>query len=223
MATYSSNNNPSPYGQPQSFLKKSTIIWGIVGLLLITLLVGGCSTYNGMVTKEEAVNKAWGDVQAAYQRRFDLIPNLVNTVKGYAKHESETLKDVTNARAGLIQTGDSLMAVRDGLTAFDPNGNGPSVEQFEQLHRGMDLYINAVHEAYPDLKANENFADLQKQLESTENRINQERNLYNDAVQKYNVSIRRFPASIFAGMFGFSTKQQFQASAQAQNAVTVEF
>ena len=194
-----------------------------IAFIIILLLAGGCSAYNGMVKAEENVDKAWGDVQASYQRRFDLIPNLVSTVKGYAAHESQTFEKVTNARAGLIQAGDSLIAVRDGLNAFDPNGTGPTIEQMEQLTRGMNIYVNAVHEAYPDLKANTNFMDLQKQLEATENRINTERNIYNEAVQGYNVKIRTFPNNIFAGMFGFGRKQQFAAAGQAQSAPTVSF
>lgn len=199
------------------------IVGGIVVFMLIILCAGGCTAYNGMVKAEENVDKTWGNVQASYQRRFDLIPNLVSTVKGYAAHESSTFENVTNARAGLIQAGDSLLAVRNGLTAFDPNGNGPTAEQMEQLARGMNVYVNAVTEAYPDLKASTNFMDLQKQLESTENRINTERNYYNEAVQSYNVKIRTFPNNIFAGMFGFGRKNQFGATMEAQSAPTVNF
>lgn len=200
-----------------------TIVWCVFAFLIIILLVGGCTSYNGMVKAEENVDRTWGDVQASYQRRFDLIPNLVNTVKGYAQHESETLENVTNARAGLIQAGDSLLAVRNGLSAFNPNGDEPTVDQMEQLNRGISIYVNAVHEAYPDLKANTNFMDLQKQLESTENRINTERNNYNEAVQVYNVKIRTFPASVFASIFGFERKNQFAAATEAQSAPTVNF
>ena len=204
-------------------MKKSTLVFCIFGFLVIILIVGACSSYNGMVKSEEKVDKTWADVQASYQRRFDLIPNLVNTVKGYAEHEKSTLENVTNARAGLISAGDSLMALQKNLSAFKPNENGPSIEQMEQLAGRMNLYINAVHEAYPDLKANENFLDLQKQLESTENRINTERNNYNEAVQNYNVTIRTFPRNIFAGIFGFQRKNQFAASSEAQSAPTVSF
>lgn len=199
------------------------IVGGIVVLMLLVFGLGGCTSYNGMVKAEESVNEAWGNVQASYQRRFDLIPNLVNTVKGYAAHESTTLEKVTNARAGLIQAGDSLLAVRNGLTAFSPDSEGPSIDQMEQLARGMNIYVNAVREAYPDLKANTNFLNLQTQLESTENRINTERNIYNDAVRNYNVKIRTFPNSVFAGIFGFDRKNQFAASSEAQTAPTVSF
>lgn len=209
-------------------MKKSSslvlmIVGAVVVFVLIVLGLGGCTTYNSMVTAEENVDKTWADVQASYQRRFDLIPNLVNAVKGYADHESSTLENVTNARAGLIQKGDSLIATAKGLTAFNPNGDGPSVEQLEKLNRDMGIYINAVHEAYPDLKASKNFENLQIQLEGTENRINTERNRYNEAVNEYNVKIRRFPNNIFAGMFGFARKNPFAATSEAQTAPTVNF
>ena len=199
------------------------IVGGILVFMLLIFGFTGCSQYNGMVKAEEAVEESWGNVQASYQRRFDLIPNLVNTVKGYAEHESKTLENVTNARAGLIAKGDSLLAVRNGLSAFNPNSTGPSMDQMESLARGMQVYVNAVHEAYPDLKANTNFKDLQEQLEGTENRINYERNTYNEAVRNYNVKIREFPANIFAGMFGFTRKNQFAAESEAQTAPTVKF
>ncbi len=217
------NYSPSQGAGKTSFFSKWPLILGIIGLLVIILLVGGCSSYNGMVKSEENVDEAWGNVQASYQRRFNLIPNLVETVKGYAKHESSTLQNVTNARQGLLATGDSLIAVRNSLGAFDPNSEGPSMEQMQSLGRSLNMYVNAVHEAYPDLKASANFMDLQTQLETTENRINQEINIYNDAVKTYNISIRTFPRNIFAGMFGFSTKKQFAAAAEAQTAPKVSF
>lgn len=221
MAIYTSS--PSTPGGG-SFLKKSTLIWGAIAIVVIIFLVGGCSSYNGMVKDEEAVSNTWAKVQAAYQRRFDLIPNLVNTVKGYAAHESSTLQNVTDARAGLIATGDSLVKASKALKSFSPDADStPSTATLESLNRGMSLYINAVHEAYPDLKANENFLDLQKQLEATENRINTERNLYNDAVKNYNIQIRTFPRNIFAGMFGFDRKQPFAADDEAQQAPEVKF
>ena len=204
-------------------MKKSTVIWCAIGFLVIILLLGGCSSYNGMVRSEEEVNKTWANVQASYQRRFDLIPNLVSTVKGYSEHEKSTLENVTAARSGLIASGDSLVALRNNLSAFSPDSEGPSMQQMEQLAGKLNLYINAVHEAYPDLKANQNFLNLQTQLESTENRINTERNLYNQAVQTYNVQIRTFPRNIFAGLFGFGRKNQFEASSEAQTAPTVSF
>lgn len=215
-----STTNPSSRGK---FHLKLWITLGVISFLIIILFAGGCSTYNNMVKAEETVDEAWANVQAAYQRRFDLIPNLVSTVKGYAQHESQTLQNVTNARAGLIQTGDSLLAVSNGLKAFNPNGESPSVSTFENLARGMNLYVNAVHEAYPDLKASQNFMNLQNQLETTENRINTERNFYNEKAKEYNVTIRKFPNNIFAGMFGFDKKNMFDATPEAQSAPTVNF
>lgn len=210
-------------------VKKSNIIWGIVIFVLLVLILGGGCTYNSMVSKQEAVDQAWNDVQTSYQRRFDLIPNLVNTVKGYAKHESSALANVTGMRTGTLapavqQAQDSLMAAQDAAQAFGgPRSQGPDMSKYEAANRALGLYVNAVHEAYPDLKANENFKDLQVQLEGTENRINTARTRYNEAVMKYNVAIRRFPANIFAGLFGFDTMQGFQADAGAQKAVTVNF
>lgn len=210
-------------------VKKSNVIWGIVIFVLLVLVLGGGCTYNSMVSKQEAVDRAWNDVQTSYQRRFDLIPNLVNTVKGYAKHESGTLANVTGMRTGTLapsvqQAQDSLMAAQDAVQAFGgPHSQDPDMSKLEAANRALGIYVNAVHEAYPDLKANENFKDLQVQLEGTENRISTARIKYNDAVMKYNVAIRRFPANIFAGLFGFNTMQGFQAEAGAQKAVTVSF
>lgn len=211
-------------------LSKSTIIWGVVAFFVFIIFVGGCSSYNTMVTNEETVNQTWGDVQASYQRRFDLIPNLVSTVKGYAAHEKSTLTETTAMRAGamtaddLAKLGDELNAAKAALGGFNgPDSKGPDLSAMEALNSKMNLYINAVHEAYPNLKAAENFLDLQKQLESTENRINTERNKYNQAVMGYNVSIRTFPRSIFARMFGFTTKEQFAATSEAQSAPSVDF
>ena len=210
-------------------MKKSTIIWSVIGTVVILLLVGGCSSYNGMVTEEETVNQAWANVQSSYQRRLDLIPNLVETVKGYAKHEQNTLEGVTaqrtgNSAAAVTKAGDELLAAKDAVTGFNgPDSKAPTAAQYQNLDRAYGLYINAVHEAYPQLMANTNFLDLQKQLEGTENRINVERNRYNQTVQAYNVKIRRFPANIFAGLFGFDTKQPFAAQEGAQNAPKVSF
>lgn len=213
-----------------SRVKKSTIIWGVVAFIVLLFLVGGCSTYNGMVTKEEGVTKAWADVQASYQRRLDLIPNLVNTVKGYAAHEKETIVEATAMRTGSMTPeqiqamGDELVKEKEATGGFNgPDSKGPDMTALENLNSKMGLYINAVHEAYPDLKANVNFLDLQKQLESTENRINTERNNYNASVQDYNISIRKFPNSMFAGLFGFDTKQPFSADAAASKAPEVQF
>ena len=194
---------------------KKYLIWGIVGTLLAIVLLGGgctaCSTYNNLVSSEEKVDQAWGNVENQYQRRADLIPNLVASVKGYSEHEANTLEAVTDARAGL---GSALQAVRD--LKSDSVTTSPAAMQAYQnaqqrLQGALGLYINAVHEAYPDLKANENFLSLQDELAGTENRVAVERTRYNDLVQQYNVAVRRFPNNLFAGMFGFSTRQMFAA------------
>lgn len=202
---------------------KKAILWGIIIVGLLILCGSGCSQYNGMVESEQNVDQAWAQVQNVYQRRADLIPNLVATVKGYATHESETLEAVTNARAGLS----AAKNVADSLTQQAVPGSEAAMQQFEQAQRqlnsALNVYVNAVREAYPDLKANENFLNLQTQLEGTENRISTERERYTQAVKDYNVRIRRFPANIFAGMFGFEKKPQFQADADAQHAPKVEF
>ena len=176
-------------------LSKSTIT--ILIVVLGVLALGGCvgSKYNSIVTKDESVTRSWNDLQSAYQRRADLIPNLVNTVKGYAKHESETLQGVVQARAKATQiTLDPSKATPEQVAAFQ--------QAQGELSQALGKLL-AVTENYPDLKANENFSQLQAQLEGTENRINESRKLYNAEVQGYNVLVRSFPMNIFAGMFGF--------------------
>lgn len=193
-------------------MKKGTII--LLGVLL-ALVVWGVSAYNGLVSKEESVNEKWGAVQTVYQRRADLIPNLVSTVKGYAEHEQSTLQEVTAARS------------RATSINIDPSTATP--EQMEawmaaqqELSSALGRLI-AVSENYPDLKANQNFLSLQSQLEGTENRISVERQRYNEAVKEYNVSVRRFPNSIFASIFGFDKKPMFEAQAGAEVAPVVAF
>lgn len=196
-------------------MKKGTIALLVIGVLILILVGGTLTTYNGLVAKDEAVATAWGNVQSQYQRRADLIPNLVSTVKGYAKHESGTLESVVAARAKATQiTVDANSITPEKLKQFQ----AAQGELSQALGRLM-----AIQENYPDLKANENFSELQAQLEGTENRINESRNLYNAAVQTYNVSVRRFPASIVASMFGFDKKAQFEAEAGAEKAPKVEF
>lgn len=174
--------------------------------------------YNSLVEKEQKVDQAWAQVENQYQRRADLIPNLVNTVKGYAEHESSTLEAVTNARAGLTKAYEASQSVEN------PQEN---IEQFQQaqsaLKGALDIYVNAVREAYPDLKANTNFMALQTQLEGTENRIATERKRYTEAVLEYNTSIKKFPTTIYAGWFGFKEKPQFKADAGASKAPEVSF
>lgn len=174
--------------------------------------------YNSLVEQQQGVEQAWAQVENQYQRRADLIPNLVNTVKGYAEHESSTLESVTNARAGLTKAYDAAQAVEN------PQEN---IEQYQQaqsaLKGALDIYVNAVREAYPDLKANTNFMSLQTQLEGTENRISTERKRYTEAVMEYNTSIRKFPTNIYAGWFGFKEKPQFKAEPGASKVPEVKF
>ncbi|MCX4258777.1 MAG: LemA family protein [Muribaculaceae bacterium] len=196
---------------------KNITLWVVLGILAV-VAVWGFSSYNSLVGQEENVDKTWANVQNQYQRRSDLIPNLVATVKGYSEHESSTLESVTAARAGLLEAKESA----DGVE--DPQGNIAAFQKAQsKLQSAMGIYINAVREAYPDLKANENFMNLQTQLEGTENRISTERMRYNEAVQSYNVSIRRFPATIVASMAGFEKKVPFAADEAAQSAPKVEF
>jgi lemA protein len=191
-----------------------------IGLLIATSLLSmmlfSC-TYNKMVSLDEAVTASWAQVQNQYQRRLDLIPNLVSTVKGYAQHEEKVLTEVTEARS---KAGGVIEVSQDVLN--DP-------EQFKKFQQAQDQLsgslqrLLAVSESYPELKSNENFLALQNQLEGTENRIATERKRFNDAVQAYNSYIRRFPNSIIAGMFHFERKQFFAADEEAQKAPKVEF
>lgn len=193
-------------------MKKGILI--IVGLLVLFGMYG-CSTYNGLVGKEETVQEKWAQVQTQYQRRADLIPNLVNTVKGAADFEKETLTQVIQARANATSMN------------IDPSKLTPeNIQKFQaaqdQLSGALSRLLVTV-EQYPQLKANQNFLELQAQLEGTENRITVARNDFNGVVKEYNQSVRVFPASLFAGMFGFAPKGYFEASASAQNAPTVTF
>ncbi len=201
-------------------MKKGTIIGIVVAVCLVFLFAGGCSSYNGMVDADQAVQKQWGQVENQYQRRADLIPNLVNTVKGYAAHESSTLESVTNARAGLTKAYDEAQAI----TPQQAQANVAAYQEAQSRLKGaLDIYVNAVREAYPDLKANENFLNLQAQLEGTENRVATERMRYNEAVEVYNKKVLRFPGKIFASLFGFDSKEMFKAEEGAQKAPKVEF
>ena len=196
-------------------MKKGTITLLVIGVLILIMVGGTLTTYNGLIAKDEAVATAWGNIQSQYQRRADLIPNLVSTVKGYAKHESETLENVMAARAKATQ-----------ITVNADNLTPEKLKQYQAAQGELSQALGrlmAVSENYPNLKANENFSELQAQLEGTENRINESRQIYNSAVQTYNVSVRRFPADIVAGMFGFDKKNQFEAEAGAEKAPKVEF
>ena len=187
-------------------------IWiGVVAVVAIFFY----ATYNGFVNKEEGVNAAWSNVETQYQRRSDLIPNLVNTVKGYAAHESQTLSELTEARA---------RATSINLTAGELTPE--RLAQFQQAQADVRSALGrliAVAESYPDLKANQNFIELQSQLEGTENRIAVARKDFNDAARRYNVAVRRFPSNLVAGLFGFDQKPYFEAAEGTETAPTVEF
>lgn len=201
-------------------MKKSVVITIVVAVLLVFLFAGGCSGYNGMVKSQQSVEKQWGNVENAYQRRADLIPNLVNTVKGYAEHEAQVQETVTAARAGYDRAFEAVKA----LPADSANiGSAAYRRAQDQLGQAGRLYINAVHEAYPDLKANENFLDLQAQLEQTENRVATERKRYNEVVEQYNVKVMSFPNNLLAGMFGFDRREMFRAEEGASQAPKVQF
>ena len=196
-------------------MKKGTIILiCIAGALL--LFAGFCITkYNGLVDANAEVEKKWADVESVYQRRADLIPNLVATVKGYAEHEESTLQAVTDARTRATSiTIDPATATPEQMEAWMAAQNEVS---------GALGRLLAVAESYPDLKANQNFLQLQAQLEGTENRISVERQKYNEAVKEYNVMVRRFPNNIIASMFGFDAKSMFEAQAGAEVAPVVVF
>jgi LemA protein len=198
-------------------MKKSWIIIGSIILLVIIMFSSIKGTYNGLVSSEENVNKKWADVQGAYQRRADLIPNLVSTVKGYAKFEQETLIKVIEQRAAATKPTINLDA-----TKLDANTLAQFQKTQDELGSALSRLLVTV-EKYPDLKANQNFLQLQAQLEGTENRINVERRNFNEAVQSFNSQLRRFPTNILAGMFGFSKKPYFEAQAGADTAPKVDF
>lgn len=199
----------------------SRIVSALVAVLACVSL-SSCD-YNSLVEQEQTVEQAWAQVENQYQRRADLIPNLVNTVKGYAAHESETLQSVTNARAGLTEAYNKANA----LPADQATASEESLQQYQQaqndLKGALDIYVNAVREAYPDLKANQNFINLQTQLEGTENRISTERMRYTEAVKNFNTAIKKFPTVIYAGWFGFEEKPQFKAEEGANKAPEVVF
>jgi LemA protein len=200
-------------------MKKSLLvtigIFLFIGLIVLIAFLTSISTYNKMVNYEESVNKSWSDVENQYQRRADLIPNLVNTVKGYAEFEQETLTQVIEARA---------KATSVNITA--ENLNDQTLAQFQQAQDGLSSALSrlmVVVEKYPDLKANQNFMDLQAQLEGTENRIAVERRKFNDETRIYNTYIRRFPANIFAKFYGFKEKPYFKSAEGAEKAPEVKF
>ena len=193
-------------------LTKGTI--GIIAAVVV-IAMWAASAYNSMVGEQETATTALANVQSAYQRRADLIPNLVETVKGYAAHEQGTFEAVVNARAKATQI------------TLDPTNLTPEkLQEFQKAQGELGSALGkliAISENYPELKANENFRDLQVQLEGTENRINEARNKFNAVVQNYNVVIRSFPKNILAGVFGFAKMDKFEADADAQSAPKVKF
>lgn len=197
-------------------MKKGWIIALVVlGLLIVVPYAWVKGAYNGFVRAEESVSKTWADVESTYQRRADLIPNLVETVKGYASHEKEVLTGVTEARSRVGQI---------SLTA--ENLTPEMIQRFQQAQQGLSgalARLLAVAENYPDLKANQNFIDLQTQLEGTENRINVARSRFNEAARAYNTRIRSFPANILANVFHFEAKPYFRAEEGAAQAPEVKF
>jgi LemA protein len=190
------------------------ILIGVVAVLVIGYFMFK-GTYNKMVTQDETVNQTWSQVENVYQRRADLIPNLVNTVKGYAAHEKETLEGVVEARAKATS-----------VNVDANNLNAQTMQQFQQAQQGLSSALSklmVVVERYPDLKANESFLQLQAQLEGTENRITVERQRFNQSVEVFNKTIRTFPNNLFAGLFGFEKKPYFEADQGAEEVPEVEF
>ncbi len=193
--------------------KNKGLIITIVVIVLVALW--GILSYNGLVEMDENVSNQWANVETQYQRRSDLIPNLVNTVKGYAKHESQTLEAVMAARSQATQV------------KIDPSNCTPQqLAAYQKAQGDVTTALGkllAITENYPDLKANQNFLELQSQLEGTENRINVARKDFNDSAKEYNTSLRRFPRNIIASMFGFEKRNYFEAEAGAEKAPKVEF
>ena len=193
-------------------MKKSTII---ILAIIAVVAIWGISAYNSLVDMEEGVNNKWSNVETQYQRRADLIPNLVNTVKGYATHESETLQAVIEARSKATQ-----------ITINVENLTPERLAEYQKAQGAVTNALGkllALTESYPDLKANQNFLELQAQLEGTENRINVARKDFNDTARQYNTTVRRFPKSIIAGIFGFERRPYFEAQEGADKAPTVQF
>ncbi|MEE0917291.1 MAG: LemA family protein [Bacteroidales bacterium] len=196
-------------------MKKKNLVIIIIVALVAIIGIYVFTAYNSLASKDEACLNQWSKVESQYQRRLDLIPNLVSTVKGYAKHEEETLIEVIEAR--------------NNATQVKVDANNFTQEQMKQFQQSQDALssalkgLNVVIERYPDLKANQNFLQLQSQLEGTENRIAVERQRYSDMVNEYNTSIRRFPKNMVASLLGFERKAYFEAQNGAENAPQVEF
>ncbi len=196
-------------------MKKGLIVLVVVAAVLLGIFFWFQGNYNNMVKMDEGVQAAWSQVENVYQRRADLIPNLVATVKGYAEHEQQTLEGVVSARSKATQ-----------ITVDPENLTSEQLAKYQAAQGELGAALGkllAITENYPDLKANDNFLSLQSQLEGTENRIAVERNKYNEAARNYNTVIRQFPKNIVAGMFGFEKKPYFEASEGAKEAPKVEF
>ena len=196
-------------------MNRTKLMLIIITAILAIAVVWVANTYNRMVSAQEAVTTEWSNVESQYQRRADLIPNLVATVKGYATHESETLENVVNARAKATQT-----------TVDIDNFSREEFEKYQEAQGELNSALGRlmmITENYPDLKANQNFRDLQEQLEGTENRIQVARQSYNNTARAYNTLIRRFPNNIFSGMFGFDIVTYFKADVEAVKAPQVAF
>lgn len=194
---------------------KKHLAWIIPVLILVIIAWWGIGSYNSLVSQEEGVHNAWSNVETQYQRRSDLIPNLVNTVKGYATHEKTTLEGVVKARSEATQM------------KVDPDNLTPEkLAEFQKRQGDVSAALGRllmITENYPQLQANQNFLELQAQLEGTENRITVARKDFNDTAKAYNVAIRRFPKSLIAGMFGFEKKNYFEADEGAEKAPQVKF
>lgn len=191
--------------------KVTIIVLAVVAVVVIWAIAG----YNGLVKADETVSTAWSNVENQYQRRADLIPNLVNTVKGYAAHEKETFDAVVAARTRATQ-----------ITVDADNMTPEKLQEYQEAQGAVGAALSrliAISEAYPDLKANQNFKELQAQLEGTENRISVERRNFNNAAKEYNTSIRTFPRNILAGVFGFEKRPYFEAKDGAENVPSVNF
>ena len=194
---------------------KKHLGWIIPAIIVVIIIFWGIGGYNGMVSLDEGVQNKWADVETQYQRRADLIPNLVNTVKGYAAHESQTLENVVKARS------------EASSVKVDPQNITPEkLAEYQKAQSGVSSALGrlmVIVEKYPDLKANQNFLELQSQLEGTENRINTARRDFNEAAKGFNTEIRRFPKNILAGMFGFEKKAYFESEKGAEKAPEVQF
>lgn len=209
------NNKAKPTNKKIIMNFKKNLGWIIAGAVVLLLVVWCVTGYNGLVSMDEKVSNNWANVETQYQRRADLIPNLVNTVKGYAAHESSTLENVVKARSEATQ----VKLDADNLTP-------EKLAQYQKAQGNISTALGRllmVAENYPQLKANENFINLQEQLEGTENRITVARRDFNNSAKEYNVAIRRFPKNILAGLFGFEKKNYFEAAEGAEKAPEVKF